>query len=49
MTVLEPWAARGKFSSPVAPGPSLARLAPLLIQTLKGNDRFGALGRETEI
>ena len=39
----------GLLGPHVAPGPSVARLAPFLIQTLIGIDQFGALGREKEI
>ena len=46
MTHLRPWAGRGQFGPPVASGPSVARLAPFLIQTLKGNDPFESLGRD---
>ena len=60
MTILGPWAGMANLGLPlaisrglpgplVAPGPSVARLAPFLIQTLKGNDQFGALGREKAI
>ena len=39
----------GLLGPHVAPGPSVARLAPFLIQTLIGTDQFGALGPEKEI